>query len=89
MIGTPTRTMRLLTHNTLRNNSAEAKGKGFPLRITATEIRVDDGFDVGEDIDKQVTFVKSILGILDWVALVKVSRLLCPIIVPREMFVLF
>ena len=34
--------MRLLAHNALRNNSAAAEGKGYPLKITATEIRVDD-----------------------------------------------
>lgn len=66
--------MRLLTHNTLRNNTAEAKGGGFPLKITATEIRVDDGSDVGEDGEKQVKFVKSVLGILDWPALAKAAK---------------
>ena len=57
----------------MRNNTAEAARGGFPLKITATEIRVDDSSDVGEDTEREVMFVKSILGILDWPALVKVS----------------
>ena len=65
--------MRLLTHNTLRNNTAEASGGGFPLKITATEVRVDDSSDVGEDSEREIMFVKSVLEILDWPALVKVS----------------
>ena len=70
--------MRLLTHNTLRNNTAEASrtpgpNSGFPLKITATEIRVDDSSDVGEDSEREIMFVKSILGIIDWPALVQVS----------------
>lgn len=72
----PSCTMRLLTHNTLRNNSAEADGNGFPLKITCTEIRVDnDGNGEGstaEDEAREVAFVKGILGILDWPALVQV-----------------
>lgn len=66
--------MRLLTHNTLRNNTAEAKGKGHPLKITATEIRVDDsqGTDsTPADAQREVAFVKGILGVLDWPALVQ------------------
>ena len=63
--------MRLLTHNMLRNNSAEAKGKGFPLKITATEIRVDDDGE-GADTERQVALVKGVLDTLDWPALVQV-----------------
>ena len=66
--------MRLLTHNTLRNNTAEAKGKGHPLKITATEIRVDDSNtpnSTHEDAQREVAFVKGILGVLDWPTLVQ------------------
>ena len=62
--------MRLLTHNTLRNNSEAAKGAGFPLKITVAEIRVDEP-NPEEDGDRQITFVKSILSILDWPTLVQ------------------
>lgn len=68
--------MRLLTHNTLRNNSAEANGKGFPLKITAIEVRVDDDDNNDQTNSEQqqqreIAFVKGILGILDWPALVR------------------
>ena len=72
--------MRLLTHNTLRNNSAEADGKGFPLKITAIEVRVDNSDDVcgvgggatsAAAEQREISFVTGILGILDWPALVK------------------
>lgn len=60
--------MRLFTHNTLQNNAADAKGKGFPLQITASDVRVDDhGID-----ERQIQFVKGILPTIDWPALVKV-----------------
>jgi hypothetical protein len=62
--------MRLLTHNTMKNNSADAKGKGFPLWITAAEVRVDDS---SEPITEgQIAFVKGVLPTLEWSALVKV-----------------
>lgn len=61
--------MRLLTHNTLRNNSQTAKGEGFPLKITATEIRVVEAPMLAEG-GQQLNFVKGILGMLDWSALV-------------------
>ena len=63
--------MRLLTHNTLRNNSVDAKGKGFPLKITAVEMRVDDANEVGTDPEREIAFVKGVLGMLDWNALRK------------------
>jgi len=63
--------MRLLTHNMMRNNSAAAEGKGYPLRITATEIRVDDDGE-GADAGQQVALVKGVLDTLDWSALVQV-----------------
>ena len=62
--------MRLLTHNTLRNNTVGAKGKGFPLKITATEIRVDESEEVTEP---QIAFVKNMLSRLEWPALVKAA----------------
>ena len=68
--------MRLLTHNTLRNNSADAQGKGHPLRITATEVRVDDASEVGSDPDREIAFVKGVLAVLDWSALVQVRKIL-------------
>jgi multifunctional methyltransferase subunit TRM112 len=61
--------MRLLTHNTLRNNTAAAKGKGFPLKITATEIRVDQPTEAVTG--PQLAFVKNMLSRLDWPALVQ------------------
>ena len=62
--------MRLLTHNTLRNNSAAAKGKGFPLRITAAEVKVDGN---AAPLDEQrAAFLKGIIPTLDWPALVQV-----------------
>jgi hypothetical protein len=65
--------MRLLTHNTIRNNSAAAKGKGFPLRITAAEVRVDDVQQQATiEEGKKLSFVKGILPTLDWPALVAV-----------------
>jgi multifunctional methyltransferase subunit TRM112 len=68
--------MRLLTHNTLKNNSAAAKGKGFPLRITASEVKVHEISGSNEalmmDDERQVAFVKGVLSMLDWPALVQV-----------------
>lgn len=55
----------------LRNNSAEAKGNGFPLKITATEIRVDDDGE-SADVERQVALVKGVLDTLDWPSLVQV-----------------
>jgi hypothetical protein len=74
--------MRLLTHNALRNNSASAEGKGFPLRITATEIQVDD--PVSGDEEEQIAFVQGILSMLDWPALVQVSGLTVLLLVKRS-----
>jgi hypothetical protein len=66
--------MRLLTHNTLRNNSAAAKGLGYPLRIAATEIRVDDNGQHNRTLDdaQAKAFVQSVLTTLDWSSLVTV-----------------
>ncbi len=63
--------MRLLTHNSLRNNSNDANGKGYPLKITAIEVRVDDSSEVGTDPEREIAFVKGILGMLDWKILVQ------------------
>ena len=63
--------MRLLTHNLMRNNMEAAGGKGFPLKITPTEIRVDNVSE--EDADRQIAFVRGVLGVLDWPALVQAS----------------
>ena len=65
------RKMRLLTHNTLRNNSKEAAGKGYPLRINAVEVKVVD--NAGELTEREISFVKHMLPTLEWSALVKVS----------------
>jgi hypothetical protein len=66
--------MRLLTHNSLQNNSAAAKGKGYPLKITATEIKVDDRASSGSELDdRMLEFVKNLLPSLQWNALVQVS----------------
>ena len=66
--------MRLLTHNSLRNNSKEAKGKGYPLAITVNKVRVDETPEsVGE---REVRFVKGLLGTLDWNALTQAATAL-------------
>jgi hypothetical protein len=79
--------MRLLTHNTMKNNSADAKGKGFPLWITAAEVRVDDS---SEPITEgQIAFVKGVLPTLEWSALVKVRTILVvamPLFTPFQCF---
>jgi multifunctional methyltransferase subunit TRM112 len=61
--------MRLLTHNTLRNNTETAKDDGFPLKITATEIRVDEP-STDSDPATQILFCKGVLSMLEWPALV-------------------
>mmetsp|Transcript_57487 Transcript_57487/g.64198 ORF Transcript_57487/g.64198 Transcript_57487/m.64198 type:complete len:136 (-) Transcript_57487:288-695(-) len=65
--------MRLLTHNTMCNNSNEAKGKGFPLKITAGEIKVIDNPDAGATEKQDIDFVKRMLPILEWSALVQAA----------------
>jgi multifunctional methyltransferase subunit TRM112 len=62
--------MRLLTHNALRNNAAAAKGKGFPLRITATEVEVKDSCPFDE---RRLVFVEGLLSTLDWSALIEAA----------------
>lgn len=63
--------MRLLSHNVLRNNAADTNGKGFPLKITPMEIRVDDANELGSYPERKLLFVKGILGMLDWQVLVQ------------------
>ena len=64
--------MRLITHNTLRNNTKEAEGKGFPLKISAVEVKVVDNPDAGAVGERELGFVKHMLPVLDWPALVQV-----------------
>mmetsp|Transcript_7831 Transcript_7831/g.10266 ORF Transcript_7831/g.10266 Transcript_7831/m.10266 type:complete len:139 (-) Transcript_7831:316-732(-) len=68
--------MRLLTHNALTNNSAAAKGNGYPLKIMAKVVRVDDADNTAvsdEQRQRQMMFVKGVLPSLDWGALVKAA----------------
>ena len=65
--------MRLLTHNTLKSNSAGAKGKGFPLRVTVAQVRVDEDED-GMDDDTKIRFIQGVLPNVDWPALVAASQ---------------
>ncbi len=64
--------MRLLTHNTLRNNAADAKGKGYPLKIIATDIRVDDHEEKIHNPGQEIAFMRGMLGMIDWPTLVSV-----------------
>ena len=57
----------------MRNNSNEAKGKGFPLRITATEVKVIDNPDAGATEKRDIDFVKKMLPVLEWPALVQAA----------------
>jgi len=57
----------------MRNNTAEAKGKGFPLRITAVEVKVIDNPDAGASGSRDINFVKKMLPILEWPALVQAA----------------
>lgn len=63
--------MRLLTHNTMKNNTKDADGKGFPLRITAVEVKVVDNPDATNVGQREIDFVKHTLPVLDWPALVQ------------------
>jgi hypothetical protein len=64
--------MRLLTHNTMRNNTKEAEGRGFPLKITAVEVKVVKNPDAAAVGEKEIQFVRHMLPILEWAALVQV-----------------
>ncbi|KAL7526811.1 hypothetical protein ACHAWF_004779 [Thalassiosira exigua] len=65
--------MRLLTHNVMRNNAAAASQSDAPLRITATEVRVDEPASDGDAdaIRREVAFAKHTLPTLKWDALVQ------------------
>jgi len=65
--------MRLLTHNTMRNNSSEAKGKGFPLTITAVEVKVIDNPEASASGQRDIEFVKKMLPVLEWSELVQAA----------------
>jgi hypothetical protein len=56
----------------MRNNTKEADGKGFPLRITAVEVKVVDNPEAGAAGEREIQFVKHMLPTLDWPALVQV-----------------
>ena len=72
--------MRLLTHNVMRNNTAAAsKSATSPLRITATQVRVDEPSSSNDDDDddtrrREVEFAKHTLPILHWESLVQGAR---------------
>mmetsp|Transcript_23487 Transcript_23487/g.65566 ORF Transcript_23487/g.65566 Transcript_23487/m.65566 type:complete len:136 (-) Transcript_23487:524-931(-) len=65
--------MRLLTHNSMRNNSLEADGKGYPLRITPVDVQVVDDPAAQNVGARELEFIKSALPNLDWNALVKAA----------------
>jgi multifunctional methyltransferase subunit TRM112 len=54
--------MRLLTHNTLRNPAKDVAGKGFPLGLEVTSLRVVES-------QLNVEFVRGLLHTLEWSAL--------------------
>lgn len=69
-------TMRLLTHNVLRNNTKAANGSNAPLRITATEVRVDEP-TTNNDPDAQrreIEFAKNMLPALNWDTLIEGAK---------------
>lgn len=67
--------MRLLTHNTLRNNTKDAGSGGYPLRITPVEVKVVDNPEAVDVGDREVNFVKHVLPTLEWQALVQVGKI--------------
>ena len=62
----------------MRNNSKDASGKGYPLSITAVEVKVVDNSNSSNNSNqfqiggKEMAFVKHMLPTLDWSALVQV-----------------
>jgi hypothetical protein len=71
--------MRLLTHNVLKNNCADAKGNGYPLKLmNVTSVRVDNNTNTSSDdknddeTNMKIEFIKGILPTLHWSALVQV-----------------
>lgn len=77
--------MRLLTHNTMRNNSHEAKGNGFPLKISAAEVKVIDNPNAAAMEDRDIDFVKRILPTLEWPALVQAASAMGISSLPRSL----
>jgi multifunctional methyltransferase subunit TRM112 len=63
--------MRLITHNAMRSNTKLAKGQGFPLRITAVEVKVVENPEATHVGQKEIDFVRHMLPVLDWPALVQ------------------
>jgi len=58
----------------MRNNTAEAKGKGFPLEISsAVDVQVIDNPKAGAVTGRDIDFVKRFIPTLDWPALVQAS----------------
>lgn len=73
--------MRLLTHNVMRNNTAAASQSASPLRITATQVRVDDppaaaGPGADDARRREIDFARHTLPILDWEALLQGAQAL-------------
>jgi multifunctional methyltransferase subunit TRM112 len=68
--------MRLLTHNVLRNSTAAAKGSNSPLRITATEVRVDEQTNNNNPYAerREVEFARNILPALNWETLIEGAK---------------
>lgn len=64
--------MRLLTLAFMRNNSADAKGKGYPLRVSAQEINVEERASAIDG--REMAFVKGVLPTLDWSAVTQIAQ---------------
>jgi hypothetical protein len=54
----------------MRNNTKDANGKGFPLKITAAQVQVISSDNIAES---EIQFVRHMLPVLDWPALVQAS----------------
>lgn len=68
--------MKLLTHNVMRNNTAATSQSESPLRITATQVRVDEPSS-NDDADAQrreIEFAKHTLPILNWESLLQGAK---------------
>ncbi|KAG7344272.1 Trm112p-like protein [Nitzschia inconspicua] len=58
----------------MSNNSKAAKGKGYPLKITAVEVKVIQNPNGGGFEGSDLEFVKRLLPTLDWPALVQAAN---------------
>jgi hypothetical protein len=81
--------MRLLTHNVLKNNSAAAKGNGYPLRmVSVTSVRVDPTPTVGsgeeDESTMKIKFIESVLPTIHWSGLVQVCVIRCAYALNRQ-----